>query len=92
MAKFADIGQNGPMLVSRSDMSVATLLMLLVFGAVVAAASWVYRDAREQAATGNPVVYSTGTLHITTPAAWFLACTLLFEFFLPTYLDSRRFA
>jgi Flp pilus assembly protein protease CpaA len=92
LAKFAAVGQNDPMLLTPSELSVALVVMSAVLGAVVVVAAWVYRDAKSQAASGYPVVYSAGTLHIKTPVAWFLACTLLFEVFVPAYLDNRRFA
>jgi hypothetical protein len=64
-------------------------LMMLVIG-VLAAAGWVYRDARAHHERGTPIVYSHGTLRIATPAGWFVACVLLCELFVPAYLDNRR--
>jgi hypothetical protein len=90
VAKFAGIGENGPMLVAHSDMSVATPMVLLLMAGVLAVAYWVFRDASAHAASGTPVVFSAGELEIKTPAGWFLACALLFEFFIPVYLDNRR--
>ena len=89
MAKFALNAQNGWMLLTRSDMTVALLMVLAVLAGIVAAAGWVYRDARAHQLKGTPIVHSTGNLHILTPAAWFVACVLLVELFVPTYLDSR---
>jgi hypothetical protein len=60
----------------------------VVVGCVLAVASRVYRDARAHAASGSPIVYSAGSLQIRTPAAWFAACTLLFELFIPVYLEK----
>jgi hypothetical protein len=90
VAKFAGIAQDGSMLLTRSDMSVALLLVLVVLACVVAVASWVYLDARAHVQNGTPIVFSQGNLHIGTPAGWFLACAVLFELFIPVYLDSRR--
>jgi hypothetical protein len=49
----------------------------------------VYRDARAHDQRGTPIVYSFGALRIATPAAWFVACALLCELFVPAYLDNR---
>jgi len=73
-----------------SDASVAPLLVLAIATALVAIASWVYRDARAHVADGRPIVYSSGDLRISTPAGWFVACVLLFELFIPVYLDRRH--
>jgi hypothetical protein len=90
VAKFADVGENCPMPVASSDMSVATPLVLLLLAGVLAIAFWVYRDARAHQRRGTPIVYSWGGFEIATPAGWFLACALLFEMFIPAYLDNRR--
>jgi hypothetical protein len=63
---------------------------LVLVAGVLTAASWVYRDARAHHDRGTPIVCSIGTLRIATPVAWFVACVLLCELFLPTYLDNRR--
>jgi hypothetical protein len=89
VAEFARSPQNVPMLLTRPDSSVAQLMVLVVLTCVVAVAAWVYRDARAHAKSGTPIVYSTGNLRIKTPVAWFLACAVLFELFIPVYLDSR---
>jgi hypothetical protein len=78
------------MLNFRSDVTIGLMLTVLVMVGVIAAAGWVYRDARAHEKRGIPIVHSTGNLHIRTPAAWFVACVLLFELFIPTYLDSRH--
>jgi hypothetical protein len=65
-------------------------LVLVLMAGVLSAAVWVYRDARDQAAKGNPVVFSADSFEIRTPSGWFLACALAFEIFVPAYLDSRR--
>jgi hypothetical protein len=61
----------------------------VVVTGVLAAAGWVYRDARAHDQRGTPIVYSFGALRIATPAAWFVACALLCELFVPAYLDNR---
>ncbi len=66
------------------------MTVAMVLGCVLAVAGWVYRDARAHAARGNPVVYAAGGWQIRTPAGWFVACALLFELFIPAYLDNRR--
>jgi hypothetical protein len=70
----------------------AALALVIVLGAVFAAAAWVYTDARMHARRGNPIVCSAGALHVHTPAGWFFACLLLAELFLPLYVDSREMA
>lgn len=66
-----------------------TLVAVCVLGIVFASAVWVYTDARTYADRGNPIVLSVGSFQLRTPIAWFLACLLLAEFFLPVYIDSR---
>ena len=66
-----------------------TLVAVCVLGIVFASAVWVYTDARMYADRGNPIVLSVGSFQLRTPIAWFLACLLLAEFFLPVYIDSR---
>lgn len=74
------------------DASVAMLCALVVVAGGLAAAAWVYGDAKEQSANGNPISFSTGNLQIKTPLGWSVACALMFEFFIPIYLDNRRAA
>jgi hypothetical protein len=70
----------------------AAFAVVIVLGAVFAAAAWVYTDARMHARRGNPIVGSAGSLHVRTPAGWFFACLLLAELFIPLYVDSREMA
>lgn len=70
--------------------SVGLFWAVVAVAGILGAAAWVYRDARAQSRAGNPVTYSMGDLHIKTPAGWFLACALVFELFIPVYLDNRR--
>jgi heme/copper-type cytochrome/quinol oxidase subunit 2 len=90
VAKFAALAENGSMLVTRADLSLAAMLAVVVVFGVLATALWVYRDARAHAQRGTPFVYAWGAFEIATPAGWFLACALLFEMFIPAYLDNRR--
>ena len=76
---FPAIGAAGSMLVP--------ILLLVVI--VLATAAWVYRDAKASAGRGRPVVSSVGSVQLSTPIAWFLACVLLWEFCFPLYIDSR---
>ena len=64
-------------------------VILILLGAV---AAWVYRDAKAQAQSGNPVVYSMESFELRTPAGWSVCCLLLVELFFPLYLDSRSMA
>ena len=74
-----------------SSLSVA-VVMFFVASIVFAAAVWVYSDAKTHAGHGNPIVFSWGAFHLSTPTAWFFACLLLGELFLPVYIDSRSLA
>jgi hypothetical protein len=56
------------------------------------AAAWVYSDAKTQADQGNPIDVSVGSLRLNTPVAWFLACLVLAELFIPLYVESRGLA
>jgi hypothetical protein len=68
--------------------TVAVVLLSIVF----AIAAWIYTDARTHVRRGSPIVFSTGSFHLRTPAGWFLASLLVPELFLPLYIDSREFA
>ena len=63
--------------------------ILLVVGIVLATAAWVYKDAKASAGRGRPIVSSVGSLQLSTPVAWFVACLLLWELCFPLYIDSR---
>lgn len=69
-----------------------TAVVFVLLSSVFAAAVWVYSDAKTYARRGNPIVFSWGALHLSTPAAWFLACLLLGELFIPVYVDNRSLA
>jgi len=68
----------------------AGLTPLLVLGLGAAVDLWVYNDAKRQAALERPVVFRAGSLVVATPAAWAVACLLLWVVFLPLYAASRR--
>jgi hypothetical protein len=70
---------------SLSVVAVAFFAVSIMF----AAAAWVYADAKTYVGRGNPIVFSSGAFHLSTPAAWFFACLLLGELFVPVYIDSR---
>lgn len=62
-----------------------TLVLLLA----VATDLWVYADAKAHRERGTPVVFSTGSLNVDTPTAWFLGCLLLWILFFPLYITRR---
>jgi hypothetical protein len=64
-------------------------LPILVLLAVLFVDAWVYGDARAHAERGTPVVFSSGTFRVDTPAAWFLGCLLLWIVFFPLYITRR---
>jgi hypothetical protein len=68
------------------------IVAAVVLSIVFAVAAWIYTDARTYVRRGSPIVFSTGTFHLRTPAGWFFACLLMPELFLPLYIDSREFA
>lgn len=72
---------------NRPAVAVAVVLIVLMVGA-----GWVYRDAKEQAQRGNPVVVSVNSFQLSTPVGWFVCCLLLGELFFPLYLVSRGMA
>lgn len=76
---FPAIGDAGSLLVP--------ILLLVVI--VLATAAWVYTDAKASAGRGRPIVSSVGSVRLSTPIAWFVACVLLWEFCFPLYIDSR---
>jgi hypothetical protein len=72
------------------SLSVAVVAFFVL--GMFAAAVWVYSDAKMYAGRGNPMVFSWGAFHLSTPMAWFFACLLLAELFVPVYIDSRSLA
>jgi hypothetical protein len=62
-------------------------LALLVL--VVILDVWVYVDAHHRSEARRPVVASIGTVVLETPAAWLLACLVLWVLFFPMYLVAR---
>jgi hypothetical protein len=65
------------------------LVLATVIVTVVSTGLWVYADAKVQAQERTPVLFSSGSFALTTPAQWFIACVLGWELFFPLYLDSR---
>jgi hypothetical protein len=62
------------------------LLSIFVLAVGLAIDLWVYSDAKAHVERGRPVVFSAGSLEVSTPMAWFLACLLLWLLFLPLYI------
>ena len=75
-----------PAVSAAGGMLIAVLLVVCI---VLATAAWVYKDAKASAGRGRPIVSSVGSLQLSTPTAWFLACLLLWELCFPLYIDSR---
>jgi hypothetical protein len=75
-----------PAVSGAGGMLIAILVVVVI---VLATAAWVYRDAKASAGRGRPIVSSVGSLQLSTPMAWFVACVLLWEFCFPLYIDSR---
>ena len=65
------------------------LMLATIVVIVLSTGLWVYSDAKLQAKQRSPVLFSTGSFELTTPARWFIACLLVWELFFPLYLDSR---
>jgi hypothetical protein len=65
------------------------IAILLLVSIVLATAAWVYKDAKAFAVRGHPIVSSVGSLQLSTPMAWFIACVVLWELCFPLYIDSR---
>ncbi len=70
--------------------STTVLVPIVALLVLLAADRWVYVDAQVRAERGSPVVFSSGDFRVDTPRAWALGCLLLFVFFLPLYLTSRK--
>jgi cytochrome c oxidase assembly factor CtaG len=51
---------------------------------------WLYTDAKAQANSGRPVVFSTRAFVVDTPEAWFVGSLLLWVVFIPLYFSSRN--
>ncbi len=67
----------------------AAVVAFFVLSIMFATAVWVYSDAKTHVQRGNAIVLSWGGFNLSTPAAWFFACLLLGELFVPVYIDSR---
>jgi hypothetical protein len=76
----------------RMDTAIAGPMVVFVLCVMFAAAVWVYTDAKTHAGQGNPIAVSVGSLRLNKPVAWFLACLLLGELFIPIYVESRGLA
>lgn len=69
---------------AESAVSIFTVLLL------VASALWVYQDALAHAERGAPVVFSAGSIELSTPAVWAAACLCLWVLCTPLYLTCRK--
>jgi hypothetical protein len=67
----------------------AAALPILVVLLLLAIDAWIYVDANAHSERGTPVVFSAGSLRISTPAAWFAACLFFSVVFIPVYMVSR---
>ena len=63
---------------------------MVIAGVIVCVDLWVLADARHWAQQGTPVVFRLGSLTIATPAAWGVACLVMFVIFAPIYAVARR--
>lgn len=66
--------------------SLVPLLPILVIGGT---AAWVYYDDKAQCERGTPVGFVLGSFRIDAPAAWAVACILMWLIFFPLYLTRR---
>ena len=67
----------------------AALVPVIVLAVVLAIDAWVYQDAKRSTNEGAPVVLRLGAFVVDTPAAWFVACLVLWIIFFPPYIVSR---
>ena len=65
------------------------LVPVLVVLVILAVDLWVYADAKRCADEGAPVALRVGAFAVDTPAAWFVACLVLWVIFFPLYVASR---
>jgi hypothetical protein len=71
-------------------LSMTALVPILLLLAVLATDVWVYEDSSARQQRGAPVTLAIGNLHVDTPAAWFVACLLLWIVFFPLYIKGRN--
>ena len=71
------------------DSSAVQLVIYAVLSVVFVTATWVYMDAKSFVGRGRPIASSVGPVRVRTPVAWFFACLLLWEVFVPLYVQSR---
>jgi heme/copper-type cytochrome/quinol oxidase subunit 2 len=67
-----------------------TWIPIAVLLVILATALWVYTDARTRSDRGSPVALSIGSLELTSPTAWFVACLILWILFFPAYIVMRN--
>jgi hypothetical protein len=68
---------------------VIALVPILALLFVLATDLWVYADAKAHDERGTPVVFSTGSFRVDTPAGWFFCCLLVWILFFPLYITRR---
>ena len=71
-------------------MSPHLLVPLVLLGILLVTVSWVYQDAANHTASGEPVVFWSRSLRLETPSAWAALCLVLWVFFFPLYLRARQ--
>ncbi len=71
-------------------MSPNLLVPLVLLGLLLLTVSWVYQDAANHAAAGEPVVLWFRAFRLETPSAWAAVCLVLWVFFFPLYLRARQ--
>lgn len=68
----------------------SALIPILVLVLAVGSDLWVYYDAKAQWERGTPVFFSTSFLRLDSPAAWFVACLVVWVIFFPIYVVGRN--
>lgn len=63
--------------------SFIALVPILILLALFSVVRWVYLDAKAHAERGTPVIFSSGTFKLDTPAAWALGYLILWVVFFP---------
>ena len=71
-------------------MSPNLLVPLVLLGILLVTVAWVYQDATNHAASGERVVFWSGSFRLETPSAWAALCLVLWVLFFPLYLRARQ--
>jgi len=67
----------------------SALTPLAVVLIIVLTDVWVYLDAHEHLARGEPVVVSIGPFNLESPAVWAVVCLVLWIVAFPLYIVAR---